>query len=49
MATELVTGGLTGPTPWASEGVTEYLRGNVVLKGGITGLIKIAHLAEAFP
>jgi L-alanine-DL-glutamate epimerase-like enolase superfamily enzyme len=24
------------------------LRGDVVIKGGITGLIKIAHLAEAF-
>lgn len=48
MATELVTGGLTGITPWAAEGVTDYLRGDVVLKGGITGLIKIAHLAEAF-
>lgn len=48
MATEVTTGGLTGAAPWASERVTDYLRGDVVLKGGITGLIKIAHLAEAF-
>lgn len=48
MATELVTGGLTGSAPWAAERVTDYLRGDVVLKGGITGLMKIAHLAEAF-
>jgi L-alanine-DL-glutamate epimerase-like enolase superfamily enzyme len=48
MATELVSGGLTGAAPWAAERVTDYLRGDVVLKGGITGLIKIAHLAEAF-
>lgn len=48
MATELATGGVTGAAPWASEGVTDYLRGDVVLKGGITGLVKIAHLAEAF-
>jgi L-alanine-DL-glutamate epimerase-like enolase superfamily enzyme len=27
---------------------TDYLRGDVVIKGGITGLMKIAHLAEAF-
>ena len=29
-------------------GATDHLRGDVVIKGGITGLIKIAHLAEAF-
>ena len=27
---------------------TDFLRGDVVIKGGITGLMKIAHLAEAF-
>ena len=48
MATELVAGGLTGAAPWAATRATDYLRGDVVLKGGITGLIKIAHLAEAF-
>ena len=26
---------------------TDFLRGDVVIKGGITGLMKIAHLAEA--
>jgi L-alanine-DL-glutamate epimerase-like enolase superfamily enzyme len=29
-------------------GATDFLRGDVVIKGGITGLMKIAHLAEAF-
>ena len=27
---------------------TDFLRGDVVIKGGITGMMKIAHLAEAF-
>ena len=30
------------------ERATDFLRGDVVIKGGITGLMKIAHLAEAF-
>ena len=27
---------------------TDYLRGDVAIKGGITGVLKAAHLAEAF-
>jgi len=34
--------------PWITAGATDFLRGDVVIKGGITGLMKIAHLAEAF-
>lgn len=48
MATELTKGGPAGHAPWVVQRATDYLRGDVVLKGGITGLIKIAHLAEAF-
>lgn len=48
MATELTGGGLTALAPWAAQRATDYLRGDVVLKGGITGMMKIAHLAEAF-
>jgi len=48
MATEITGGGLTALAPWVVEKATDYLRGDVVLKGGITGMLKIAHLAEAF-
>jgi L-alanine-DL-glutamate epimerase-like enolase superfamily enzyme len=49
MATETTLGGLHTLAQWlAPERATDYLRGDVVIKGGITGLIKIAHLAEAF-
>jgi L-alanine-DL-glutamate epimerase-like enolase superfamily enzyme len=48
LATELTLGGPPGHVPWVVHRATDYLRGDVVLKGGITGLLKIAHLAEAF-
>ena len=48
MATEITAGGLTALAPWVTERATDYLRGDVVLKGGISGMVKIAHLAEAF-
>jgi L-alanine-DL-glutamate epimerase-like enolase superfamily enzyme len=48
MATEVTEGGLTALAPWVVERATDFLRGDVVLKGGITGMLKIAHLAEAF-
>ncbi|OBJ01021.1 enolase C-terminal domain-like protein [Mycobacterium sp. 1465703.0] len=48
MATEITPGGLTGLAPWVEQRATDFLRGDVVLKGGITGMMKIAHLAEAF-
>jgi L-alanine-DL-glutamate epimerase-like enolase superfamily enzyme len=48
MATEYPAGGLDSFTPWVKERATDYLRGDVAVKGGITGLMKVAHLAEAF-
>jgi len=48
LATEITPGGLHALPPWLIASATDFLRGDVVIKGGITGLIKIAHLAEAF-
>src|SRR5262249_31089966 len=48
LATEATTGGLRALTQWITERATDFLRGDVIVKGGITGLMKIAHLAEAF-
>jgi L-alanine-DL-glutamate epimerase-like enolase superfamily enzyme len=48
MATEITPGGLRALPIWLTEGATDFLRGDVVIKGGITGPVKIAHLAEAF-
>jgi L-alanine-DL-glutamate epimerase-like enolase superfamily enzyme len=48
LATEITTGGLYALPAWLQAGATDFLRGDVVIKGGITGLMKIAHLAEAY-
>jgi L-alanine-DL-glutamate epimerase-like enolase superfamily enzyme len=48
LATEYTTGGLYGLTQFILQGATDMLRGDVAVKGGITSLTKIAHLAEAF-
>jgi L-alanine-DL-glutamate epimerase-like enolase superfamily enzyme len=48
MATEYAWGGQQAATPWAVLEATDYLRGDVAVKGGITSLVKTAHLAEAF-
>ncbi len=48
MSTEYVPGRLYGMAPWIVDGATDFLRGDVAVTGGITPLIKIAHLAEAF-
>jgi L-alanine-DL-glutamate epimerase-like enolase superfamily enzyme len=48
MATELPFGGLDQYPPWLLAQATDYLRGDVCFKGGITTCIKAAHLAEAF-
>lgn len=48
MATEYSPGGFTAYAPWLVAGATDYLRGDVAVKGGITALVKAAHLAEAF-
>ncbi|MBO0684032.1 MAG: mandelate racemase [Candidatus Dormibacteraeota bacterium] len=48
LATEITPGGLHALPAWLLASATDFLRGDVVIKGGITGLMKIAHLAEAF-
>jgi L-alanine-DL-glutamate epimerase-like enolase superfamily enzyme len=48
LATEYSPGGFTAYAPWLLAQATDYLRGDVAVKGGITALIKTAHLAEAF-
>ncbi len=48
MATEYPAAGLDAYAPWVRERATDFLRGDVAVKGGITTLVKTAHLAEAF-
>jgi L-alanine-DL-glutamate epimerase-like enolase superfamily enzyme len=48
MATEAPAAGLDSYVPWLTEKATDFLRGDVAVKGGITTLVKTAHLAEAF-
>ena len=48
MATEYPQTGFDAYAPWILQRATDYLRGDVAVKGGITTLIKTAHLAEAF-
>jgi L-alanine-DL-glutamate epimerase-like enolase superfamily enzyme len=48
LATEYSPGGFTAYAPWLTAQATDYLRGDVAVKGGITALVKAAHLAEAF-
>ena len=46
--TEFPEGWYTDYAPWIMNKATDMLRGDVYLKGGITPIIKLAHLAEAF-
>lgn len=48
MATEMPPAGPTSYAPWIMERATDFLRGDVAVKGGITSCLKTAHLAEAF-
>ena len=48
MATEYAPGGFTAYVPWVVMRATDYLRGDVAVKGGITPVLKTARLAEAF-
>src|SRR5512132_1272936 len=48
LATEYSPGGFTAFAPWLTAQATDYLRGDVAVNGGITSLVKSAHLAEAF-
>ena len=40
MATEYSPGGLYSYAPWLMAQATDYLRGDVAVKGGITGILK---------
>jgi L-alanine-DL-glutamate epimerase-like enolase superfamily enzyme len=48
MATEQTEGGVFALPVWLMLKATDFLRGDVAVKGGITGMMKMAHLAEAF-
>lgn len=48
MATEYPVADVHSYAPWIISQATDYLRGDVAVKGGITSVIKGAHLAEAF-
>jgi L-alanine-DL-glutamate epimerase-like enolase superfamily enzyme len=48
MATELPFAGFETYAPWIFAQATDYLRGDPAFKGGITTMVKTAHLAEAF-
>lgn len=48
MATEFPQAGPTSYAPWITSQATDYLRGDVAIKGGLTSCLKTAHLAEAF-
>jgi len=48
VATEMTLGGVYALPQWIIQQATDALRGDVVIKGGITGMMKIARLAEAF-
>ena len=48
MATELPPAGPTSYAPWVMSRATDFLRGDVAVKGGITSCLKTAHLAESF-
>ena len=49
LATEYPITGLDSYQPWIMLQATDYLRGDVAVKGGITTLVKAAHLAESVP
>jgi L-alanine-DL-glutamate epimerase-like enolase superfamily enzyme len=48
MATEMPSTGPSAYAPWILNRATDYLRGDVAIKGGLTSCLKTAHLAEAF-
>lgn len=48
MSTEFAPGRFYGMAQWIMQKATDILRGDVAVSGGITPLIKIAHMAEGF-
>ena len=48
MSTEYAPGRYYGMTQWITQYATDILRGDVAVTGGITPMIRLAHLAEGF-
>ncbi len=48
MATERPAGDIGSYAIWITQRATDYLRGDIPLKGGLTTMLKGAHLAQAF-
>lgn len=48
MSTEYLPGQFYSMAEWVTEYATDILRGDVAITGGITPLIRLGHLAEAF-
>ena len=48
ISTEFAPGRFYGMAQWILQGATDALRGDVAVTGGITPLIKVAHMAEGF-
>ncbi len=48
LSTEHVPGGFHSMANWILQGATDMLRGDVMVTGGITPLIKVAHMADGF-
>jgi L-alanine-DL-glutamate epimerase-like enolase superfamily enzyme len=48
LATEMTAGSCFGYTHWVTQRATDMLRGDTGLKAGLTPLLRIAHMAEAF-
>jgi L-alanine-DL-glutamate epimerase-like enolase superfamily enzyme len=48
LATEYPSGDIGTYAVWLTERATDYLRGDIAVKGGLTTMLKTAHLAEAF-
>src|SRR5262245_58434037 len=48
LATEYSPGGFTAYAPWLVARATDFLRGDVAVRGGVSALVKAAHLAEGF-
>ena len=48
MATEYPGGDIGTYAVWLTERATDYLRGDIPVKGGLTTMLKTAHLAEGF-
>ncbi|HAK53292.1 MAG TPA: hypothetical protein DCM54_15530 [Gammaproteobacteria bacterium] len=46
--TEFAPGGFYGMAQWVDQRATDMLRGDVAVCGGITPMVRIAHMAEGF-